>query len=133
VRRGRPASILRLATLFGLDGWRHWWSWQKRGLDLDLDAVAADTRLDAIYAHARRALYATIADGGDPRGQPAPRARQDDSGDSGGLSRASHAGECLRDDDVRDSRRRGERGIRRCRSWYRMVSMRRRSMSSSVP
>src|SRR5689334_2791552 len=61
--RPGPASILRLATLFGLDGMRQLMELEERGLDLNLDADAADRRLDAIYAHARRALYATIEDG----------------------------------------------------------------------
>jgi len=99
--RPGPASILRLATLFGLDGMRQLMELEERGLDLNLDADAADRRLDAIYAHARRALYATIEDGVIREASPRHvRARTTAATREDYLARP-HAGECLRDDDVR--------------------------------
>ena len=60
--RAGPATIARLASLLGVDGWRHLVALQERGRDIGLHTGEADARLDAIYAHARRALYATIED-----------------------------------------------------------------------
>lgn len=53
-------TVAHLASMLGADGPRQLRKLQERGLDIGLQRAQADARLDAIYAHARRALYATI-------------------------------------------------------------------------
>ena len=55
-------TVARLSSVFGTDGQRQLRTLQERGFDLGLQAAQADQRLDAIYAQARRALYAEIDD-----------------------------------------------------------------------
>jgi len=60
--RAGAATIARLAAPLGLDGWRALVELQERGLDIGLEASWPDARVEAIYANAQRALYATIAE-----------------------------------------------------------------------
>jgi ethanolamine ammonia-lyase large subunit len=60
--RAGPATIARLSAVLGLDGWRRLVELQERGLDIGLDAASPDALIDAIYANAQRALYATITE-----------------------------------------------------------------------
>jgi ethanolamine ammonia-lyase large subunit len=55
-------TVVRLASILGIDGRRQVRILQERGFDIGLQPAQADARLNAIYGHARQALYATIND-----------------------------------------------------------------------
>jgi len=56
-------TIAHLSSILGIDRPRQLRVVQDRGFDIALAPAEAEARLDAIYAHARRALYAAIDDG----------------------------------------------------------------------
>ena len=56
-------TIAALASLLGIDGRRTLRELQDRGFDLGLPPADSQSRLERIYAHARRALYASIDEG----------------------------------------------------------------------
>jgi len=59
----RGSGDRRQASLLEEEAARRLGELQERGLDVALDAPEADARLERIYAHARRALYASLDEG----------------------------------------------------------------------
>ena len=94
-------TVARLSSAFGIDGQRQLRILQERGFDLGLQAAKADQRLDAIYAQARRALYAPIDDAVVRDASPSNLHVRTAAASRDDYLAHPQAGERLREDDVR--------------------------------
>ena len=98
----KTGGDLRTSSSLEEEGRRRLYELRERGFDLGgADASEADARIEAIYAHARRALFATVDEG--VIREAAPRSLRVQTRATSRDDYLAHppAGERLRDDDAR--------------------------------
>jgi ethanolamine ammonia-lyase large subunit len=94
-------TVVRLSSILGIDGRREVRVLQEGGFDIGLQPAQADARLDAIYAHARQALYATIDEAVVRDASPRNLRVRTSAASRDDYLAHPQAGERLRQDDVR--------------------------------